>query len=209
MQLNYREQLADSRWLKKRNEILERDNYACQRCGATSHLNVHHVAYKKGMLAWDYPNENLVTLCKNCHENEHGIVVYPQVGRFYRFNHSDYINDMICYHIDRLNELVYLFGVDDGSYGNAYICIFDFDKFYSKCRNSPIFKGESWCEYTEISFCFAVEDLKRGKAYIVGPSMYSEDNIISYACTKLDSLLKRDKGLMQKIKHINDTKMYE
>ena len=209
MQLEYKEQLADARWLKKRNEILERDNYTCQKCGATSHLNVHHLSYEKNRLAWEYPNERLITLCEGCHENEHRIVVYPQVGRFYRFDHSDYTNDMICYHIDSSNRLVYMFGVDDGAYGSAYIYIFNFDEFYYKCRNSDIFKGEDWCEYTERSFCLAIEELKNEKAYIIGRSIYSERDTISYARRKLNSLLNRDEDLNRKINHINEIEMYE
>lgn len=45
MKQTYKEQLTDGRWLRKKNEILERDNYTCQRCGATSNLQVHHKEY--------------------------------------------------------------------------------------------------------------------------------------------------------------------
>ena len=55
--MNYKEQLADSRWLQKKAEILIRDNYTCQKCGAKSHLNVHHKHYESGKLAWEYPND--------------------------------------------------------------------------------------------------------------------------------------------------------
>ena len=30
MKQTYKEQLTDGRWLRKKNEILERDNYTCQ-----------------------------------------------------------------------------------------------------------------------------------------------------------------------------------
>lgn len=208
MQLDYKEQLADARWLKKRNEILERDNYTCQKCGATSHLNVHHLSYEKSRLAWEYPNEKLITLCEECHENAHDIIIYPQIGRFYSFDHSDYTNDMICYHIDKTNKFVYMFGVDDGAYGSAYIYIFNFDEFYRKCRNSLLFKGEDWYGYSETSFCLAIKELSNLKAYIVGYSMYSEYDTISYAYSKLSMLLDRDEELKRKINYINEIETY-
>ncbi len=34
-------------------------------------LHVHHKYYQHGMLAWEYPNESLITLCWKCHELLH------------------------------------------------------------------------------------------------------------------------------------------
>jgi hypothetical protein len=34
-------------------------------------LNVHHRYYVKGRRPWEYPNFSLVTLCRDCHEDEH------------------------------------------------------------------------------------------------------------------------------------------
>lgn len=34
-------------------------------------LNVHHKSYVINRLAWEYDNSNLITLCENCHEEEH------------------------------------------------------------------------------------------------------------------------------------------
>lgn len=40
---SYSEKLLDPRWQKKRLEILARDNWTCQRCGAVNcELHVHH-----------------------------------------------------------------------------------------------------------------------------------------------------------------------
>lgn len=72
--MEYNEQLRTSAWLKKRNEILERDNYVCSNClkdNFESTLEVHHIAYDKNRKAWDYPDFLLVTLCRECHQKEH------------------------------------------------------------------------------------------------------------------------------------------
>lgn len=67
----YLEKLKDPRWQKKRLEIFKRDKWTCQICYDTeSTLHVHHRLYFKNNEPWDYPNEALVTLCEECHEEE-------------------------------------------------------------------------------------------------------------------------------------------
>lgn len=70
--MTYEEQLKDKRWWLFREIILCRDNKQCTRCGSTEHLQAHHLYYSSGSMAWDYPYEALVTLCKRCHEIAHG-----------------------------------------------------------------------------------------------------------------------------------------
>ena len=83
---SYRELLADPRWKKKRRKIIERDGGRCVWCGRTDHLEVHHKCYYRypdGSYAypWDYPDENLMTLCRDCHEKYH---MKYRVGVYYR-----------------------------------------------------------------------------------------------------------------------------
>lgn len=67
----YSEKLLDPRWQKKRLEILQRDEWACQVCGDKKEtLHVHHRAYFHNVDPWDVRDEYLVTLCCNCHEHE-------------------------------------------------------------------------------------------------------------------------------------------
>lgn len=67
--MNYKQKLEDSRWLKKREEILERDGRQCQLFSwHTGILNVHHKYYEAGFEPWEYPNEAMITLCQDCHE---------------------------------------------------------------------------------------------------------------------------------------------
>jgi len=64
----YLEQLRDPRWQKRRLEILERDEFQCQNCGSEdSELQIHHLAYRQNTAPWDYENNELITLCKDCH----------------------------------------------------------------------------------------------------------------------------------------------
>lgn len=68
---DYAEKLKDPRWQKKRLLILERDQWTCQQCYDTeSTLVVHHRRYLPDVEPWDYPENLLITLCKDCHEEE-------------------------------------------------------------------------------------------------------------------------------------------
>lgn len=71
MDIEYSEQLKDPRWIFKRKIILDRDGHKCTECGSKRHLNVHHTYYSGGYLAWEYPDDSLVTLCEVCHEEWH------------------------------------------------------------------------------------------------------------------------------------------
>lgn len=68
--MTYKEQLLDNRWKLKRDSILKRDEKQCQHCESSKNLQVHHKYYKHDLMAWQYPDEALITLCKNCHQEE-------------------------------------------------------------------------------------------------------------------------------------------
>ncbi|MBT9148468.1 MAG: hypothetical protein DDT32_02242 [Syntrophomonadaceae bacterium] len=71
MVVSYLEKLRDPRWQKKRLEILERDNWTCQLCAdIRTTLHVHHFTYIPGKEPWEYPAENYITLCEDCHNTE-------------------------------------------------------------------------------------------------------------------------------------------
>lgn len=81
--------LKDPRWAKKREEILIRDKYVCQRCGVmhklgvpflenqsgidyesweedTTILEVHHIHYNGE--PWEAFDIDLITVCDHCHD---------------------------------------------------------------------------------------------------------------------------------------------
>ncbi len=67
----YAAKFKDPRWQRKRLEIMERDQFACVKCGdKDSTLNVHHKFYEFGQAPWEYPPCALVTLCEVCHQDE-------------------------------------------------------------------------------------------------------------------------------------------
>lgn len=81
----YSEKLRDPRWQKKRLEILQTANFACQECGSQKKtLHVHHRFYEKGKAPWEYDNLNLQCLCKDCHSEKEKLLknLYQEIGYF-------------------------------------------------------------------------------------------------------------------------------
>lgn len=69
--INYKEYIKSEEWKIKRKEVLKRDKFKCRLCSAKGteyNLHVHHNSYKN---LGNEPLEDLITLCKECHERHH------------------------------------------------------------------------------------------------------------------------------------------
>jgi hypothetical protein len=118
---NYLDQYKDPRWQKKRLEIMKRDEFSCQSCNDTeSTLNVHHrVPYRKNIKIWDYENDELITLCENCHKEitEYIRISYTiLMGRCWNADSAmemyrimSEIDGMNPYQLNSVCELIHLF----------------------------------------------------------------------------------------------------
>lgn len=53
-----------------RQQVLRRDGWRCQLCGAISNLEVHHKEFRSHL--GEDSEENLITLCGRCHAQVHG-----------------------------------------------------------------------------------------------------------------------------------------
>jgi ATP-dependent DNA helicase RecQ len=53
-----------------RQQVLRRDGWRCQSCGSMTNLEVHHQEFRSH--GGDDLEENLITLCSNCHASVHG-----------------------------------------------------------------------------------------------------------------------------------------
>ena len=67
--MNYKEQLNDPRWKSQAKRIKQRD-VICQICGEGNNLQVHHLYYDFEKKPWEYEDDYLITLCKECHKME-------------------------------------------------------------------------------------------------------------------------------------------
>ena len=61
--------LQSDDWKRKRYVVLKRDNWTCVHCGQRA-TQVHHKRYARRNIGKE-PIEWLVSVCKDCHENEH------------------------------------------------------------------------------------------------------------------------------------------
>jgi len=52
-----------------RQQVLRRDGWRCQSCGAMSNLEVHHIKFRSQ--SGDDADLNLITLCCACHIQMH------------------------------------------------------------------------------------------------------------------------------------------
>lgn len=65
--------------IRKRREVIERDNNECQHCkakgyatvGQTNSLSVHHIKHLRDNWGLRLSDDNLITLCASCHNKEH------------------------------------------------------------------------------------------------------------------------------------------
>jgi hypothetical protein len=71
--MNRKEEYQDERWQSRAAEIRKLDHYKCAMCGAKDvELHVHHLSYPPTPYhIWDSADNELVTLCKDCHEKVH------------------------------------------------------------------------------------------------------------------------------------------
>lgn len=71
--MSYEQQLKTKQWSIRRKQILDKKGYACEFCGERDGLQIHHLRYIPGRMAWQYKDEDLIVLCKKCHEKIHGL----------------------------------------------------------------------------------------------------------------------------------------
>lgn len=93
----YLELLQDPRWDAFRKTVYKKDNYQCIQCSTkTRELHAHHLIYISGRMPWDYPLEDMATLCYVCHCKVHDLFKEQYVHEeIYIIGHRVYIADGI------------------------------------------------------------------------------------------------------------------
>ena len=66
----YKAYLKSPEWKEKRLEVLRRDKFICQKCKKEWATEVHHLTYKN---IYNERLEDLLSVCKGCHEKIHNI----------------------------------------------------------------------------------------------------------------------------------------
>lgn len=65
------DEVSSPKWKKKREEVFERYGKQCVECGSTKNIQVHHLIYRKGHHLLEYNVNELIPLCKKCHQKIH------------------------------------------------------------------------------------------------------------------------------------------
>lgn len=66
----YQNYLLSNEWAQLKIDIYEARGRKCEQCGNTRQLHIHHLTYKN---IYNEEPEDLIILCKPCHEKEHNI----------------------------------------------------------------------------------------------------------------------------------------
>ena len=69
---SYKKFLQSAYWTYVRNLVFKRDGKLCSRCPNTTKLQIHHTTYNNHFNEHNHL-EDLIVLCKCCHEKEHNI----------------------------------------------------------------------------------------------------------------------------------------
>jgi len=108
----YAEQLLDPRWQQLRLRVFERDNWTCRNCGDKEEtLNAHHVHYHPyAEKPWDYDIETIITLCKDCHLEEHDALTASKANVILALAKIGYVTS---YDFDSLCDILSKISIND------------------------------------------------------------------------------------------------
>lgn len=110
----YYHMLRQKEWFEKREQILCRDNYKCKCCDSKENLQCHHSYYKVIVGSedptppWEYDDEGLFTLCKDCHHYLHKIMRIPKIQYFpYELiGDEKTFNELLKYYWDEIEDAI-------------------------------------------------------------------------------------------------------
>jgi len=92
--------------------VLTRDEHTCQQCKGKSkekRLEVHHIVYRRNNGSDE--EENLITLCKTCHDGVHEGIIQLKGGKIKgQLKHATQMNSIRIQLLKRLPEAIETFG---------------------------------------------------------------------------------------------------
>ena len=95
----------------RRSAILHRDDYTCQCCGKKNcRLEVHHIKFRRDGGTDD--EENLITLCKGCHDGVHAgtVVLNKKPKKSKNLKHATHMSIIRSYLLKKYPDAIETFG---------------------------------------------------------------------------------------------------
>lgn len=119
---SYSEKLLDPRWQQMRLRVYERDGFKCKICkDSTKTLNAHHVHYHPYAEGpWDYEMDTIITLCVDCHSQEHEVLEVAKANLLLSIASKGYTT---VYDLDCLTTIF------------SCLSMSDIDKFFRENQN--------------------------------------------------------------------------
>lgn len=77
--MTYEEQICHPLWEAFRLKVMNVRGTACECCGSTRSIQIHHTEYDLKKMAWEYDISTMRVLCKDCHKKAHGIDIDEQM----------------------------------------------------------------------------------------------------------------------------------
>lgn len=138
-----KEEYQDDRWKERAAQIRELDHHQCALCGAKNvMLHVHHLSYPPPPFhIWDAADNELVTLCKDCHVQIHQSITRPSLTEERILIGYSHGCSRSCRQCKRLVQPYLLSDWEICNYPNSEVCeIFseivkcDDCAFFNKCK---------------------------------------------------------------------------
>ena len=159
--MNKKEEYQDERWKERAAHIRALDNHRCAMCGAKGvELHVHHLSYPPPPFhLWDATDEELVTLCKECHAKIHQSIKRP-----------------------KLNESRELIGIEiKKEKGDCLQCQYCVQSFMLENWEKDLFYVDGFCQMVRGSNCFFKEVITCKTCNFMKSCKMQEDSL---ACKK-------------------------
>ena len=151
----YKQYLKSEYWQGIREQILKRDKYKCRACGYNDKLHVHHRTYE---FIGNEDLDELITLCKKCHNIFHKI--NPEVN-YTSYYHNKKLESMLKE--KRINDAKYKEFVNNNLDKFSNILDFINNNYYIKLKDFLVqikyFANKDFDFSTYAGFCLDYFDL--------------------------------------------------
>lgn len=179
--MGYWTELKTDEWAIKRAIILDRDK-VCTKCSVDSRLRIHHLRYIEGRKAWEYEDNDLITVCDKCHLEIHNL----PPNKLYSID--GYIKDM--YYTNYKRDYNTLQTLKNHPYNQ---CIMELHNICEYDTGKLVFTEQEYKQLlvkfklTDLQFLKIVDVLRKAKLlktehkiYYVNPLLYNRGSRINH-----------------------------
>jgi hypothetical protein len=170
--MNKKDEYQSDEWKKRADEIRALDHHQCAMCGAKRvMLHVHHLSYPPPPFhIWDAYDNELITLCKECHAQVHQSTKRPTLDaerKLHIFDSCHHTKYEKCHRCKYYNQLDMLSNTEEQCF-----------ELNGRCKE---FDGEGCC-FQEYKKCKGCAFLYSGLALWCNSQYIAGENGIACSC---------------------------